>query len=200
MHTVELAEQFFLIGHDEFSGRPGVSHELVECGLVGAVLGGLVIDGRLGVKEGKVVVLDGEPGGDDLASKVVETVDRQAANHRVRTWAEQLGPDLYRIIATRLVTAGILRRERGRTVFGRSDERYPAVDLYTAARPRLMLNHVIATARRSTSIRRCSQPSSPRSASSGSRAGHEPRMLRPVINSLLNAMPNPIAGTDGRNR
>jgi hypothetical protein len=143
MQSIELAEQFFLIGHDEFSGRPAVSHELVECGLVGAVFGGLVIEGRLAVKDGKAVVLDGVASGNDVTDKLVRTVDQQATDHRVRTWAEQLGPYIYGIVAERLVTVGTLRRERGRTMFGRSGERYPAVDLYHAARPRLMLNHVI---------------------------------------------------------
>ncbi len=143
METIELAEQFFLISHDEFSGKPAVSHDLVECGLVGAVFGGLVIEGRLGIKEGRVVVLDGLPGNDELANKLVRTVDQQPTDHRVRTWAEQLGSYIYPIVAERLVAIGTLRRDRGRSALGRSAERYPAVDLYHAARPRLLLNHVI---------------------------------------------------------
>jgi hypothetical protein len=143
METIELAEQFFLISHDEFSGKPAVSHDLVECGLVGAMFGGLVIEGRLGIKEGKVVVLDGLPGNSELVNKLVRTVDEQPTDHRVRTWAEQLGGYIYPIVAERLVMAGTLRRDRGRSVLGRSADRYPAVDLYHAARPRLLLSHVI---------------------------------------------------------
>jgi hypothetical protein len=143
METIELAEQFFLIGHDEFSGKPAVSRDLVECGLVGAMFGGLVIEGRLGVKDGRVVVLDGLPGNSELTNRLVQTVDQQPTEHRVRTWAEQLGSYIYPIVAERLVVAGILRRDRGRSVLGRSAERYPAIDLYHAARPRLLLNHVI---------------------------------------------------------
>src|SRR5215471_8964624 len=118
METIELAEQFFLISHDEFSGRPAVSHDLVECGLVGAVIGGLVIEGRLGIKEGRVVVLDGLPGSNELTNKLVRTVDQQPTDHRVRTWAEQLGSYIYPIVAERLVAIGTLRRDRGRSVLG----------------------------------------------------------------------------------
>src|SRR4249920_1595624 len=143
MANFELAEQFFLIGHDEFSGRPAVSIELVQCGLVGALFGELIIGGRLSIKDGRVVVLDREPTDGGLADRLVTTVDRQSTNHRVRTWAEQLGSDAYQIIADRLVASGTVRREHGRSTFRRSGERYPAVDLYNAARPRLMLNHVI---------------------------------------------------------
>lgn len=143
MAGIELAEQFFLIGHDEFSGRPAVSNELVECGLVGALFGALVIEGRLAVKEGKMLALDTTPSGDEFVDKLVRTVDQQSTNHRVRTWAEQLGSYAYRVIAERLVYAGTLRREFGRKLLGRPAERYPAVNLYEAARPRLKLNHVI---------------------------------------------------------
>lgn len=143
MQTIELAEQFFLISHDEFSGKPAVSHDLVECGLVGATFGGLVIEGRLGVKDGKVVVLDGLPGDNELLNKLVRTVDQQPTSHRVRTWAEQLGGYIYPIVAERLVATGTLRRDRSRSLLGRAADRYPAVDLYHAARPRLLLNHVI---------------------------------------------------------
>src|SRR6476620_10628855 len=46
-------------------------------------------------------------------------------------------------MAERLIASGLLRRERGRKLFSHPGERYPAVDLYDVARPRLMLNHVL---------------------------------------------------------
>ena len=98
MANVQLAEQFFLISHDEISGRALVSIERVECGLVGAMFGELIIDGRLGIKHGFIVVLDREPIDGDLSDSLVNTVDRQATDHRVRTWARELAPDAYRIL------------------------------------------------------------------------------------------------------
>lgn len=193
MANFELAEQFFLIGHDEFSGKPAVSNELVEAGLVGALFGELIIDGRLTIKDGRVVIVDREPADGGLADRLVRTVDQQSANHRVRTWAEQLGPDAYQIIADRLVARGTLRRERGRKVFGASAERYPAVDTYDAARPRLMLNHVIRH-REEMNLDQAVL------AALLTAVGVEPvlgldmnrELLRNVINSLLNAMPSPL--------
>ncbi len=143
MANFRLAEQLFLISHDHLSGRASVGVELIECGLVGALFGELIIEGRLSIKDGFVVVLESEPINDGLADRLVDTIDRQSTNHRVWTWAAELGPDAYRIVAERLVVSGTLRRERGRRLFGYAGDRYPAVDLYDAARPRLMLNHVI---------------------------------------------------------
>lgn len=193
MANFELAEQFFLIGHDEFAGRPAVNIELIQCGLVGALFGELIIDGRLSVKDGRVVVLDREPTDHGLADRLVTTVDQQSTNHRVRTWAEQLGSEAYQIVADRLVSSGTLRSERGRSVLRRSGERYPAVDLYNAARPRLMLNHVIRH-REEMDLDQAVL------AALLTAVGVEPvlgldmsrELLRSVINSLLNAMPSPL--------
>lgn len=193
MANFELAEQFFLIGHDEFSGRAAVSNELVECGLVGALFAELIIDGRLGIKAGRVVVLDPEPTDGGLADRLVNTVDQQSTDHRVRTWAEQLGSDAYHIIAERLVATGTLRRERGRKMMGRPVERYPAVDLYNAARPRLMLNHVIRH-REEMDLDQAVL------VALLNAVGVEPvlgldmsrEVLRTVIHSLVNAMPSQL--------
>jgi hypothetical protein len=142
------------------------------------------------LRKGKVVVLDGEPSNDELTDKLVRTVDQQATDHRVRTWAEQLGSYAYQIIAERLVAAGTLRHERGRKLIGRSGERYPAVDLYYAARPRLTLNHVIRH-REEIDLDQAVV------AALLAAVGIEPVLgldmsrdaLRNVINSLVNAMP-----------
>ena len=123
MANVQLAEQFFLISHDETSGRPLVSIERVECGLVGAMFGELIIDGRLGIKDGLIVVLDKEPVGGGLSDSLVNTVDQQSTEHPVRTWTRELGPDAYRLMAERLIASGLLRRERGRKLFSHPGER-----------------------------------------------------------------------------
>ena len=81
MANVQLAEQFFLISHDETSGRPLVSIPRVECRLVGAMFGELIIDGRLGIKDGLVVVLDKEPVDGGLSDSLVKAVDQQSTDH-----------------------------------------------------------------------------------------------------------------------
>jgi Golgi phosphoprotein 3 (GPP34) len=193
MATLDLAKQFFLIGHDEFSGRPAVSQELVECGVVGALLGELIIEGRLSVKDGRVVVLAHDPVDSSLGDRIVNAVDRQSTSHRVRTWAEELGPDAYRMISDRLVSDGKLRRERSRRLLGQAGERYPAVDLYDATRPRLELNYlirhreeinldqaVLASLLTAVGIEALLALDMPR------------ERLRAVINSLTAAMPTPL--------
>ena len=201
MANVQLAEQFFLISHDETSGRPLATIEGVECGLVGAMFGELIIDGRLGIKDGFVLVLDKEPVDGGLSDSLVSTVDQQSTEHRVATWARELGPDAYRIMAERLIASGLLRRERGRKRFSHMGERYPAVDHYDVARPRLMLNHVLYN-REEIDLRHALLAAllSVVGLISNVERDTNRQGLRPLVNSLINAMPGQlqelIAGID----
>lgn len=193
MANVQLAEQFFLISHDETSGRPLVSIERVECGLVGAMFGELIIDERLGIKDGFVLVLDKEPVDGGLSDSLINTVDQQSTEHRVRTWARELGPDAYRIMAERLIASGLLRRERGRKLFSRPGERYPAVDLYDVARPRLMLNHLLYN-REEIDLSHALLAALLSVVGVESIVVHDTnrQALRSLVNSLINAMPEQL--------
>lgn len=201
MANVQLAEQFFLISHDETSGRPLVRIERIECGLVGAMFGELIIDGRLGIKDGLVYVLDKEPVDGGLSDSLVNTVDQQSTEHPVRTWARELGRDAYRIMAERLIAGGLLRRQRGRKLFSHPGERYPAVDLYDVVRPRLMLNHVLYN-REEIDLSHALLAALLSVVGVGSIGGHDTnrQALRSLVNSLINAMPGQlqelIAGID----
>jgi hypothetical protein len=132
-----MAGAFLLLVHDEFSGRPRCSADLLRCGLVGAQLAELVIAGRMSLAEGRVHPLDADPLGDGrpAADYVMECVFAQPRHHTVRTWTENLGEPLHEMVVTELVEEGIVRRESGG--FGRRRmERYPAVDLLRAAAPK----------------------------------------------------------------
>lgn len=190
MANVQLAEQFFLISHDEISGRPLVSIGRIECGLVGAMFGELIIDGRLGIRDGLVVVLDKEPVDGGLSDSLVNTVDQQSSDHRVRAWARELGPDAYRIVAERLIASGVLRRERGRKLFSHPGERYPAVDVYDVSRPRLMLNHVLYN-REEMDLNHAVLAALVSVVGLQSILEHDTsrQALRILVNSLINAMP-----------
>src|SRR5215213_3200633 len=53
-----LAADFFLIAHDEFSGKLRISLELLCCGLVGGQLADLIVANRLAVQGGRLLVTD----------------------------------------------------------------------------------------------------------------------------------------------
>jgi Golgi phosphoprotein 3 GPP34 len=142
-----MAAAFLLLVHDEFSGRPRCSADLLRCGLVGAQLAELVIAGRMGVAEGRIHPLDADLGNARPAAEyVMECVLTQPRQHTIRTWTENLGEPLYEMIVTELVDDGVIRRETGG--FGRRrTERLPALNLLRAAAPRARIERMITAPR-----------------------------------------------------
>jgi Golgi phosphoprotein 3 GPP34 len=147
MERPRLAADFFLIAHDEFSGKPRISAVLLACGLAGAQLAELVIDGRIIVESGRLLATDARgDGGDEVGTYVVQTIRQQSSTHSVRVWVETLVEMLPELVARQLIVDGVVRREEGgRQLMRRRPDRFPATDLLAAARPRLRLEHMLRT-------------------------------------------------------
>jgi hypothetical protein len=147
MERPRLAADFFLIAHDEFSGKPRISAVLLACGLAGAQLAELVMDGRIIVESGRLLATDARgDGGDEVGTYVVETIRQQSSTHSVRVWVETLVEMLPELVARQLIVDGVVRREEGgRQLMRRRPDRFPATDLLAAARPRLRLEHMLRT-------------------------------------------------------
>jgi hypothetical protein len=143
MHQYRLAEEFFLLGHDEFNGKPVINRELVGFGVVAAMICEQILEHRLGMLDGLVTVRDRRPTGEPVGDRLVAAVAAQPTAHSVRTWGENLGEEAYQLIAERLVGRGTLEHERGRRLLGGQVERFPAANLYQACRPRMWLAHVL---------------------------------------------------------
>jgi hypothetical protein len=147
MERPRLAADFFLIAHDEFSGKLRISPALLACGLSGAQLAELVVAGQIVVEAGRLLTMDVRVNGDDeVGAYVIETIRQQSSTHSTRVWVETFGEMLPELIARQLVAAGVIRREEGgRQLLRRRPDRFPATDLLAAARPRLRLEHMLRT-------------------------------------------------------
>jgi Golgi phosphoprotein 3 GPP34 len=146
MTRSHLAENFFLIVHDPFTGRPSISRELLDCGLVAAELADLVLSGHLDVVDDRVVVTDRAAGREEeLPAFVLESVSRQKSAHTVRVWSESIGEIVFDLVVKNLLDSGVVRTERQRTVLRRGPQRFPAQDLLRASGPRLRLEHMLRT-------------------------------------------------------
>jgi len=144
MERDELAAGFFLIAHDEFSGKLRIARDRLGHGLVAAELAQLLIAGRIAIADGRVVLTDSyaaEP--NDVDRYVLDTVQRHQSVRSVRAWVESLAEPLYELMAQRLEVMGIVRREAGGGLVRRKPDRFPGVDLLTAARPRMRLERMI---------------------------------------------------------
>jgi hypothetical protein len=144
MSRSHLAENFFLIVHDPFTGKPSVARELLDCGLVAAELADLVLSGHLDVVDDRIVVTDRTGGRDEeIPTFVLDAVARQTSTHTVRVWSESIGEILFDLVVKKLIDSGVVRTERQRTVLRRGPERFPAQDLLRASGPRLRLEHML---------------------------------------------------------
>ena len=62
-----LADQFFLIAHEDRTGKSRLHPRATGLGLAAALLGELVMQGRIRAVEGELFVVNPEPPGDALA-------------------------------------------------------------------------------------------------------------------------------------
>ena len=109
MITLPLADEMFLVGHDQYSGKPMVDDLALDTGLAGAVLGEMVLAGRLGVNEETMIeVRDRRPYGDRVTDAALAEVLKQGQPHSARSWVEYLRGHVRSMVAARLVVRGLV--------------------------------------------------------------------------------------------
>ena len=143
MERGQMATGFFLVAHDEFTGKPRISQDLLLCGLVGAQIADLVIGGRLTMAGDRVAVAHREVSGlDELGTFVLDSVVHEPDAHTVRSWNDALGEILHDLTVARLTADQVLRTETSRSLLGKRKTRYPAVDLVRARKPTVELREM----------------------------------------------------------
>ncbi|MGC1215324.1 MAG: GPP34 family phosphoprotein [Micromonospora sp.] len=138
-----LADALFLIGHDEFSGKPHVAVDRLNCALAGAALAELIFERRITIENGGVVAIDRRLWQEPLTDLIVTEIIGREGVHPTRLWIRYLRDHLniQERVGTRLATAGVVRREQGRAL--RRSVRWPATDPNQAASPRVRLTALL---------------------------------------------------------
>jgi hypothetical protein len=141
-----LADDLFLLAHDEVSGKPRLHPRVVGLGLAGALLGELVLFGRADVRadaDGRyfVVVTDPGPIDDPLADAVLGQVRADGRPRTVRAWLGYLAQTASHNVGERLGAAGTLARTHSRVP--RRGSRWTPTDLTTAAWPATRLRMLL---------------------------------------------------------
>jgi Golgi phosphoprotein 3 (GPP34) len=108
-----LADEFFLMAHDDESGRTRLPERITGLGLAAALLGELALDERIELRAG---LLDVPPRGaglpapaDDLTARVLQYL--VAEQHPVRTWLAFFARTARDDVAGRLAAAGVVARK-----------------------------------------------------------------------------------------
>ncbi|MEW6636099.1 MAG: GPP34 family phosphoprotein [Actinomycetota bacterium] len=127
---LNLAEELLLLALEDESGRvvPAASSAL-DYGLAGAALMELVLSGRLGMEERRLMVVDGSPTGDWVLDGLLDRVGGSRKSRSVEHWVNILGTrNLRWDLLDELVDKGVLERESRRVLWIIPQTRHPARD------------------------------------------------------------------------
>jgi hypothetical protein len=143
MRALPLADELFLVGHDEYSGKCLANPAVLGSGLAGAVLIELLLAGRISLVEGQIVVRDPRPYSERVTDAALAEMLKRRKTFPPRSWVEYLCGDVRNIVGERLEAATMVRREQTRGLRLRAVVRFPAVDAVEAASPRVRLRYLL---------------------------------------------------------
>lgn len=103
-----LADQFFLISHEDRSGRSRLHPRATGLGLAAGLVGELILHGRVRAFEGELYVVSQEPPRDSLAHSVLDLLVAQPQHRDLRTWLAFLAQDAEDKVGERLRRAGVV--------------------------------------------------------------------------------------------
>jgi hypothetical protein len=146
---VRLADQLFLAAHDHDTGhlQTRLHKAGLELGLAGALLCELVLDRRIDVQHGRIVLVSRAPLQDILAQTVLGDivtelhVSRQP--HTVRVWLVYLSHGSVAQVRNRLCFTGIVQEVPGRRWWGGTANKYRAADINQALGPEAAVHSLL---------------------------------------------------------
>ncbi|MEV8515045.1 GPP34 family phosphoprotein [Dactylosporangium sp. NPDC051484] len=123
-----LADDFFLIAHDDRDGKSRLSARAVELGLAGAMLGELVLEQRILVEGPRLRVINRDPPSDPLAHTNLATMVAELQHREVRTWLLFLGRTAVEAVGQRLARVGLVEQVQVRRLL-RTETRWLPADV-----------------------------------------------------------------------
>ncbi|MDG4798653.1 GPP34 family phosphoprotein [Micromonospora sp. WMMD1082] len=137
-----IADEFFLIAHNDTRGKAKLHPAAAGLGLAGGLLGELILYGHITVTAGQLTVIDRRPPADALAHTVLDQLIGEAQHQAVRTWLSFLAQTAVTSVGERLARAGVLRRQETRRLL-RTTVTYQPIDLNIAAWPATRLRALL---------------------------------------------------------
>ncbi len=125
---MRLADQLYLIAHEERTGRSRVHPRAAGLGLAAGLVGELMLLGRVTMDGGELRVVSREPPGDALAHHVLDLLVAQWQHRDLRTWLAFLAQDAIAKVGERLLRAGAVEAVVRRRFMGPTQTTYLPVN------------------------------------------------------------------------
>lgn len=122
-----LPEELTLLAHHNTSGKRDMGVSL-DLGLAGAVLLELALEGRVDVRDDRVVVLDPTPTGNDPVDAGLARIAADAKQRKPQAWVEKLQKGLRGEVLDGLVRDGVLDQHETKILGLFPSKRFPVVD------------------------------------------------------------------------
>jgi hypothetical protein len=141
-----VADDLYLLGHDDRSGRPLLQPRALGTGLAGALLADLMLAGLVTLRPDGAVIITRDASRDAAARlPVLRQVAAEPWPQPARSWLRFLAPTAPRDVALRLAGAGYLRHVRGRAPW--SQGQWVPVNPDWAFAPMLLVRSALDPAR-----------------------------------------------------
>ncbi|MFE9207467.1 GPP34 family phosphoprotein [Micromonospora sp. NPDC007230] len=127
-----LADEFFMLAHDDQSGRPRLPHSSITFGLAAALLAELGSARRIHFERGELTILDQRAPDDWLQHMVLARLIAMSQHTGTRTWLAYLAATSYDLVAQRLWQAGMVKPKTERRMF-KTVTVYAPTDMNVAA-------------------------------------------------------------------
>jgi hypothetical protein len=109
MRQLTMREDVFLLAHDD-AGKLLIPETSLGAGLAGATLIGLLLDGKVGVGDGRLEVFDDKPTGDAEADATLDAIGANTAPCGPRAWVSWISHGAYERVGDAMVEAGLVKR------------------------------------------------------------------------------------------
>ena len=131
-----LADDFFLMVHDDLSGHPRLPNRILGLGLAGALLCELAVVGAVDVENDVVTAGTGwKPPTSSLADEVYHEIADERLGLPVRDWLNYLATQAIERVAERMEAEGLVRRKPSRLKLLGVADRWTPIDSTTADWP-----------------------------------------------------------------
>jgi hypothetical protein len=140
-----LADEFFLIAHRDYDGKPRLNSSALTLGLAGALLIELALHRRIRInpQQLELVVANPDPPPDATAHAVLDQLIAEPEIMSIATWLKFLGQTSTQRVADRLTRTGLVRPQLAGPPWKRS-VLHPPLDANEAIVPAVRIQGIAA--------------------------------------------------------